>query len=158
MFPSWRGAWRRCGILFLAGLSLTGCGTVAAVKSLFGGIFPVEVQISPDLNRSSPIAVEIVVIYEKKILDKLRAMTAREWFEKREQMLRDHQGALQTWKYEWVPGQQVAPLDLRYEVGADRAVIFADYFSPGPHRILADPHRGLRLLLADEGFTVEPLK
>lgn len=148
---------RAAGAGFLAALCLQACGTVSAVKSLFGGIFPVEVRIAPDLNQASPVALEIVVAYDKKVLDKLREMPAREWFEKRAQILRDHEGALQTWDFEWVPGQQVEPLALRYEVGAKRGVIFADYFSPGPHRLLVDPHRGIRLLLEADGFTVEPL-
>lgn len=146
------------GALLLGVLVLQGCGTVRAVKSLFGGIFPVEVRISSDLNRTSPLALDIVITYDKKVLAKLREMPARDWFEKRTQILRDHEGALQAWPFEWVPGQEVEPLALRYEIGADRAVVFADYYSPGPHRLLVDPHRGVRLLLEADGFTVEPLR
>ena len=144
-------------LLLLAGFCLQACGTLGGVKSLFGGVFPVEVQISPDLNQSSPIALEIVVIYDKKVLETLRQMPAREWFEQRAQILRDHQGGLRTWGFEWVPGQEVEPLALRYDVGAKQGVIFADFFSPGPHRLLVDPHRGIRLLLEADGFTVETL-
>jgi len=143
--------------VLLAALCLQSCGTVGAVKSLFGGIFPAEVQISPELNQSSPIAVEFVVVYDKKMLGKLREMTAREWFEQRTQILRDHAGGLQTWSFEWVPGQKVEPLALRYEVGAKQGVIFADFFSPGPHRLLVDPHHAIRLLFEADGFTVESL-
>jgi len=137
---------------------LSACGTARAVKSLFGGIFPVEVRIAEGLNERSPVAVDVVVVYKKGMLAKLSEMKARDWFGKREQMLRDQKDVIDVWPFEWVPGQPVESLALPYRVGAAGGVIFADYFSAGAHRAVVDPHQPVLLLLEEEGFTVEPLR
>src|SRR5687767_16029083 len=55
---------------------------------------------SPDANENSPLAVELIVVYEDKIVDKLLEKKAREWFSGREQFLRDYADDVDSWKWE----------------------------------------------------------
>lgn len=152
--------------LLLTGLLLifTGCGVVKATKSLFGGNYPVEVWISEDLNQNSPIAVELVVVYDKATLDKLAEMSARDWFRKRDQLAKDLADKVDLWPWEWVPRDDLsAPLEhpmvlnLPFRMGAKGGVLFADYYSPGEHRQLVNPYKPIRLRFEEGGFRVEPL-
>src|SRR6187549_2130614 len=79
---------------------------------LFGGELPLSVSVAPEANRNSPIAVELVIAYDGKVLDELLKMPAGDWFRKREQFLRDHPGGMDTWKWEWIPGQKVKDVEL----------------------------------------------
>ncbi len=142
----------------MAALLISACSVVSATQSLFGGVFPVEAEISPEVNQDSALAVDIVVVYNKKILDKLREMPARDWFETRDQLVRDHAKEIEPWSFEWVPGQQIEPLEISYRTGADTAVIFADYFAPGEHRLVVEIRKPVRLVLDTDGMRVEALK
>lgn len=155
---------RVLAVLVLA-CSLSGCGMVKATKSLFGGNYPLEVWISEDLNQNSPIAVEIVIVYDKATLDKLIEMSARDWFSKRDQLAKDLADKVDLWPWEWVPRNDLeTPLDyplelnLPYRIGAKGGVVFADYYSPGQHRLVVDPHKPLRLRFDEGGFRGEPLR
>jgi type VI secretion system protein len=125
---------------------------------MFGGQLPLQVTILPDANENTPLAVELIVVYEEKIVDKLLEKTAREWFRGREQFLRDYADDVESWKREWIPGQEVEPLDLSYGVGAKRVVVFADYITPGEHRAAFDPQRHFRLILGQSELVLEEVR
>lgn len=144
-------------LLALTAVTICGCGIVSRTRSLFGGKVPVAVTISPQMNQNSPVAVEFLVIYKKPLLEKLLEMPASQWFERREQLLRDYPDGLDAWSWEWIPGQEVGVIELDFRVGAKGGVIFADYFAPGNHRATFQPHKSIRVELEDNGFTVEPL-
>lgn len=128
------------------------------VRSMFGGQLPIQVTISPDANENSPLAVELIVVYEDKIVDKLLEKKAREWFSGREQFLRDYADDVDSWKWEWIPGQEVQPLKLSYGIGAKRVVLFADYVTPGEHRAAIDPQKPFRLVLGQSEIALEEVR
>ena len=140
------------GLLLFGGVS---CGLPTRVRSMFGGELPLSVAVAPEANRNSPIAVELVIAYDGKALDELLKMPAGDWFRKREQFLRDHPGGVDTWKWEWIPGQKVEDVELSYRVGAKGGVLFADYATPGEHRARINPHQPARLVFDATDFTVE---
>lgn len=121
---------------------------------MFGGTLPLQVTVAPNANQSSAVAVAVVVIYQRPVLEKLVGLSARDWFENREQLRRDYPGSFDAWSWEWVPGQAVPEQELRYESGAKAGVVFADYLAPGAHRAVIDPHKGLRLELERTDFVV----
>jgi type VI secretion system protein len=156
----WPAVFRDPGIgaFLLAGLllfSTISCGLPKRARSMFGGQIPMRISVSPDANRNSPIAVELVIVYNGKLLDELLKMPAGDWFRKREQFLRDHPDGVDSWRWEWIPGQEVAELELPYRVGAKGGVLFADYVTPGEHRMRIDPHQPVRLMLRTADFTLE---
>ncbi len=117
---------------FLVALGLSGCGT----KNL-----RVNIIVEADANSNSPVIVSAVVVHSSKLLSKLQEMNATQWFQKREQMLRDYPKDLEEIYWELVPGQQVPPLDKKVRQKAIQGVLFANYRSPGAHRYLFDPKR-----------------
>lgn len=139
-------------------LLATSCGLTNRVRSMFGGQLPIEVSIASDANENSPLAVELIVVYENKLIEKLLEKTARDWFVGREQFLRDYHEGVQVLKREWVPGQVVAPIELDYGVGAKKVIVFADYLTPGEHRAVIDPQQPFRLILGQSELDVEELR
>jgi NAD(P)-dependent dehydrogenase (short-subunit alcohol dehydrogenase family) len=84
-------------------------------------------------------------------------MTAREWFQNREQTRKDHPGDEDFVAMGWeiVPGQSMPPQTLSFASGARGGLVFADYFSDGAHRARVDPHQNLRIHLRADDVAVE---
>jgi type VI secretion system protein len=155
----WSSLWSRRGVaLVLAAVLLlplvAGCGMPRRVRSMFGGELPIEVKVSPQVNHDTPVAVELVIAYDDKALDELLKVSKDTWFRNRGQLLRDYGGRVESWKWEWVPGQEVSPWAISYRIGAKGAVLYADYLTPGEHRARIDPHHPLRLVLGDMDFAL----
>ena len=125
---------------------------------MFGGQLPFDVEIASDANEDSPVAVDLVFVYDKKLLETLLKTPATEWFAKRSQFLKDHGNALAVENWEWVPGQEVERISVSYRPGARRVVLFADYVTEGEHRATADPQQPFKLVLGARDFSVEKLQ
>jgi type VI secretion system protein len=125
------------------------------VRSAFGGQLPVEVKIADDANDDTPIAVDLVVVYEKTLVEDLLKMPATEWFKKKKQFMLDHQGAVEVKSWEWVPGQMVETITVEYRAGCKKVIVFADYNSEGDHRASISPQQPSRVVFKDRDFNVE---
>src|SRR5688572_32414526 len=94
-------------------LFLTACPKVKVPKKIPGtsgeSKLDVKVHVSPAANNNNPVAVDLVLVSDKKLLKQLMALSAREWFEKRHQFALDYpkETGLSAGRWEWVPGQQV---------------------------------------------------
>jgi type VI secretion system protein len=133
---------------------LASCSTGRKVRSAFGGQLPIDVTVADAANDNSPIAVDILVVYDARLVDKLVEMPASEWFSKKQQFIADHpRVVLQSW--EWVPGQRIEPFKVRYGSGARNVVLFADYRTEGPHRKVIGAPKPIRIVLGERDVTVE---
>jgi type VI secretion system protein len=119
------------------------------MRSWFGGNVRADVRVDRQANLNSPVAVSVVVVRDKDLLDRLIELPAAQYFEQREQLQRDFPKDLDEWSWEWVPGQVVAPLSLRFRAGAKGGLVFADYLTEGDHRARFDPYRPFRLVLGE---------
>jgi type VI secretion system protein len=137
---------------------LSFCGVTGKVRSAFGGHVPIEVTIDPRANEDSPVAVDLVVVYDAKLVDSLLKMPASEWFSKKRQYLADHGSDVEVQGWEWVPGQTIDPFKVTYRSGADHLVLFADYHTEGDHRAAVRPPRPFRLRLGERDFSVEVIQ
>src|SRR5678815_251463 len=81
-----------CGIVAL--LFLTACPKVKVLKKIPGtsgeSKLDVKVHVSPKANYNNPVAVDLVLVSDKKLLQELMKMPASEWFEKRHQFELDY--------------------------------------------------------------------
>ena len=80
-------SWSFCALFLLGAL---GCGTGS--RSLFGGDIAVRVDADAKINQDSPVPVELVIVYDKDLVEKLAGVKARDWFAGREQFRKDHPG------------------------------------------------------------------
>jgi type VI secretion system protein len=145
--------------LFLTAILLS-CGIGIRAKAVFGDKLNVRVDISQNANTNSPIALDVVLVYDEILLEQLTKMPSREWFEKREQITRDHSkgNALDYWSWEFVPGQNVETQVLPLKPKAKGGIVFANYFTPGEHRFRIDPFKDFIIHLNEKVFTVESAK
>lgn len=114
-------------------------------------------NISPQLNHNSPVAVDIVLVSDTGLLGQLMTMPASEWFAKREQIRRDHplEAGFDAWRWEWVPGQVLEPIPLSIDRKVKGGVVFANYFTPGAHRAAIPLCKDVVIRLGVKDFTVE---
>ena len=141
------------GVLVL--LSLTGWipGTFAQGRKLV-----VKVNISQQANNNNPVALDLILVQNKKLYKELMKVSAREWFERRNQYRLDYpkEVGLSAGSWEWVPGQVVVvePISLKYKVAG--ALVFANYLKPGAHRAVVDPSKPIVITLGPEDISVKP--
>jgi type VI secretion system protein len=135
-------------------LVFVSCSAGRKIRSAFGGQLPVEVTIDAAANDNSPVAVDLLVVYDDKLVDGLLAMPAADWFRKKQQYVADHPAVVvQGW--EWVPGQSVEPFKVAYRSGARNVVLFADYDTEGEHRAVVGPPKPFRIILGERDLSIE---
>ncbi|MDT4969479.1 MAG: type secretion system protein [Acidobacteriota bacterium] len=138
-------------------LSLTGSipGAVGQNRKLV-----VKVNVSPQANDNNPVAVDLLLVREKKVYKELMKLSASEWFQKRNQYRLDYpkETGLAAGSWEWVPGQVVVlePISFKYKVAG--ALVFANYLKPGTHRVVVDPSKPIVITLGPEDIAVKPEK
>ena len=161
--------WVRVLLPFIlaAQLILCGCGITKAPKAIYlrtrslaGGSLDVTVKIAEDANQNSPIAVELMVVYDEELMARLLKMTASQWFAERDQIRRDYKDGegFDSWGWEWVPGQKIPVQELPLKPSAQGALVFADYAVPGTHRFRIDPFEDIIIHLKNTEFVVETVE
>jgi hypothetical protein len=134
---------------------VTACSLAKKPRAWFGGDLPFDVTIVHDANENTPIAVDLIVVYDKGVLDQLVKLKASDWFAGREQFLKDHHDVKPV-HWEWIPNQVVPKQTIEYGIGAQKVILFADYASDGAHREVRDPHQPFHLLLGTLDLKATP--
>jgi type VI secretion system protein len=149
-----------CLFLLLVGL-LASCSITTRTRALLGSDLQVNVHASEEMNQRSPVALELLLVYNKTLLGELKQMSASTWFEQRDQVKdgylagKDFDSVLNA---EVVPGHKIYPYQLPLKAKARAGVIFANYFSDGVHRRHFDPRKNFRIDLDADNFYVKPLE
>ena len=128
-----------------------------AARMKLGGKLTLQVIPSDSANNNSPVAMDVVMVEDKKLMDVLGGMSAADWFQKRAQVQRDHPGKIKVLTHlELVPGQPFGP--QKFSVGPKfvGGYIFLNYFTPGAHRALIDLRKPLVLNLLQNDFAIQP--
>jgi type VI secretion system protein len=136
-------------------LLLAACG--GNRPSFFGSDITLQAEIDPGANQNNPVKVELVIVYDKKLLEEFLKLSAHDWFKKREQYKKDHPEDKDfiSWYWEWVPGEEIEPQPISIGTGARAGLVFADYMTNQDHRARFDQTGDVRLHLKEEDFTVE---
>ena len=152
---------KRCGrvliLILLPGL-LQACGIGTRARAIVGDQMRVQVQVADTANQQSPVALDLVLVYDKQLFKELLQLSAADWFNKREQFRRDYPAGqgFDAWGWEWVPGQNVPLQKLPLKPKAKGGVIFVNYFSPGEHRARIQPNKSINVELGETDFAVQP--
>ncbi len=108
----------------------------------------VSIYTESDTNENSAIAVDLVIVYDQELAKLLGQMAAAKYFSSSKQLLLDNPTLLDIWHWELVPGQIVQDFTPPQEEGdAYSAYVFANYLSPGDHRIKVAPTGIVKILL-----------
>lgn len=147
----------QAGVLFGFCLVLGGCGV--PVPGL-GKPSPLRLQVRSleTANQNSPVAVDVVAIRNKQLVPAIAALTAAQWFQNKVQILRDHPGQVDVRSWEWVPGQDIAPIRTPLPGGVRQVIVFANYSGPGAHRAVLGDSRTIALTLQQSDFALQRLK
>jgi type VI secretion system protein len=171
MIPLRNSFWRTL-LLFVGGIALlvllTACPKVKVpkvVRSTIPGAsgeskLQVKVHVVKAANKNNPVAVDLVLVSDKKLLKELTKMSARDWFENRHQVQLDYpkETDLAAGSWEWVPGQAVDVARLPVKLEIVGGVVFANYFTEGPHRAVINPRKDILITLGEDDLCVQSTK
>jgi type VI secretion system protein len=120
--------------------------------------FSIQVVVSDSANQNSPIPVDFVTVEDKKLLQEVAKLSAKDWFDRRVQVQRDFPTKVQVVSWEWVPGQHGGPIAVEIARGSRGAFLFANYANGGEHRAAVDPKSPVIVTLGAEDFSVQRLR
>ena len=117
----------------------------------------VNFRISENANNGNPVALDLVMVSDKKLLEKLQEMTAEEWFKSKEQIKLDYpkKGQVEVKSWEWVPEQLVPVNEITVPADIRGGIVFANYFKPGAHRAVVNPRKHFTIKLGQEKLEIE---
>jgi type VI secretion system protein len=152
---------------------LAGCGTLGTVKTTLGKVMTLvglggvrlswtEVVISArdEANRNTATAVDVVLVLEETMVEKVAALPASKWFQTKHDLERTYPAALSVRSFEVAPGQILRVPGERFGTPNVIAVfVFADYIAPGDHRMKVERlSGGIMIDLGARDFTVAALQ
>jgi len=105
-------------------------------------------------NGDSPVAVDVVVVTDRALVEPLSKLKAAEWFARRAQLQLDHPAGVRVTSLEPVPGQRLPWRRVRWRGKAAAAFVFAGYATPGDHRVRVDPFRWIVIQLTGDSMAV----
>ncbi|MHA1558977.1 MAG: hypothetical protein ACTSXG_04155 [Alphaproteobacteria bacterium] len=116
---------------------LCGCESdslIETLKSIFQ-LKPSKVWVekvhfiaSEDLNNSSPVSVDIIVIYNEKLKDVFLGMDSETYFKTKEQKKKDYGSDIEIFNWDIVPGQHLKNQIIKLSKASGvSAIIFARY-------------------------------
>ncbi|HVZ43840.1 MAG TPA: hypothetical protein VHA82_08520 [Ramlibacter sp.] len=152
---------------------LAGCGALGTAKTTLGKVMTLvglggvrlswtEVVISAadNANQNTAAAVDVVLVLEESMVEKVAALPAQKWFQTKHDLLRTYPAALTVRSFEVAPGQILRVPGERFGTPNVIAVfVFADYLSPGDHRTKVEQlSGGIMIDLGAREFTVAALQ
>jgi type VI secretion system protein len=145
-------------LLLILPIFLSSCGAVIFTRKVFGETLDMEVKVADVANDEYPLAMEVVYVYDEELLKTLLQMSAKQWFEKRNQLKNDFpdDSGFESWEWEFTPGQEEM-LHLPLRGGIEGGIIFVNYFNEGQHRVRIQPFRDVKVRLDYSDFKVDPL-
>lgn len=107
------------------------------------------------MNRTSAMTIDLVVCYDKELCEHLKRMSAPEYFKSSNQLRTDNPAFLHVLRWEMVPGQILEnyPCLPPRKSKVEGVLVFADYATPGSHRVAVDPKvRVMRVVMGPENI------
>jgi type VI secretion system protein len=139
--------------------SLASCGMLG-LKGQKVSWDEVTLSASDDVNNNSPVAVDVVLITDDAMLQRLAELPASKWFAGRADLASTFPKSIRYRSWEVVPGQR---LEVSGETFAGprvaAAFVFANYPGPGAHRVRIEQFSGRMVVQLDSNaFSVSAMK
>lgn len=141
----------RCGMLALIGLVLAGCSAPAVLTR------EMRIEVAPQANDDSPVAVDLVVAYSDVALARLATIAPSDWFDQRESLLATFPNQIKVVGWELVPGQHVPRQLLPFQTsGAVGALVLARYHGRAAQREAVGALPAVLVTLGRDSMSVHP--
>jgi type VI secretion system protein len=138
------------GIAFLCGCQSNDQETYPDIN-----LESVSIVLDADANENSATAVDVLMVYDKSLLRSLMSMSSRKYYANLNQIRRDYPEMVDIYHWELTPGQFIYnyPVTMRSDTPFG-AVVFADYYTPGDHRIRIGSEEHINVQLKRLDFCV----
>jgi len=154
---NWKKVWKWTTACLLL-LQLTGCALPGflSFKGTRLGWDAVTLSAAPDANQNSPVAVDVVLVLDEAMLDRLAEIPAAKWFGARADLQKTYPQSLSFRSWELVPGQTLRIPGSTFGTPRVAGVfIYANYATPGAHRLRVEDLKGPIVARFDiQGFDV----
>lgn len=143
--------------------ALSACSTVkdfvmpAGVKLAWESV---SLSVAAGANNDYPLAIDMVLVSDEALAQKLIGMTARDWFNARNGLRKAYPDVISIDSFELAPGESLNVPGKRWS-GRRVAValVFADYLVAGPHLARIDSlHGRVQLSFGGNEFTAYRLE
>lgn len=114
---------------------LASCATKDAPTLTFESVSLTAVEAA---NDNTPVAVDLLLVRDQALVDKLLALTAAQWFQQRAQFEADYPKDLSVYGWEIVPGQTLED-KIPSTPPAWAGIVFTSYHTAGAHRLRVFP-------------------
>jgi type VI secretion system protein len=145
------------GALALAiagGVGLAACSSVSRTICLDpDGPKRVSITAGDRANLDRAVAVALVFVTDEALAAEIVKLSARDYFARQAQLMRDYPGGLRVTSWELTPGQSVSDQPIDAPCAAQAVLVFVDYATPGEHRLRLDGVSRLTLVLGASDFT-----
>lgn len=136
-------------------IPMVACSTPSRHCYDSNGVSKVTLVTEPDTNRDRAIAIDLVFVAQELPAQEIGKLSARDYFSRRAQLLRDYPEAVTLRSWELAPGQLVEEADADPPCNLVKTYIFADYASPGDHRATLSNARSVQVTLGVDDLMVE---
>ena len=100
-----------------------------------------------DANLNSAVAVDVVMLHDDETLGLVQNLPAAKWFATRDDLYKTFPNGFSFQSAEVVPGQTLQiKQDIFLQKRQVATIVFANYLSPGEHRVRVDQLKGHVLL------------
>ncbi len=128
-------------------IGIVSCSSTSTPKPEFL-MNSISMYATADSNNNSALAVDLVIVYNFNLLATLNQMSACTYFASVKQLLLDNPTLLDVWHWELIPGQTVQNFQPPQDKGEGfGAFVFANYLTPGDHRLRVPPDGVVNILL-----------
>lgn len=148
-----------CLFLLLASLSACGVTDLLLPKGSRLAWDGVTVMAAEGANLNTPVALDIVFLHDEAMLEVVSKLPASQWFSSRQDLIKTFPQGLSYLSLEIVPGQTLKLPAKTFDTSRlAGAMIFAQYLTPGEHRMRVDQLQGdILVQLGTRAFSVSAL-
>lgn len=136
-------------------LSLQGCSLFDPAPDSLVYLNEVNLSLDGDANQKSATSIDLLIVYNQALMQVLLGLDAKTYFVKAKQIKQDYPDLADIHHWELTPGQVIReyPIKLRSEEPKG-AFMFADYYTPGQHRVRLGSSKVIHVVFKANDFCV----